>query len=672
MPTPVVFVLHNHQPVGNFPEVFEACFATAYAPFLAVLERHPRARVGLHITGPLLEWLHQYQPAYLARVRALVARGQVEVLGGGMYEPILSVIPEADRDGQLARLRESVTETFGVEPTGVWLAERIWEPTLPVALARAGAHYALVDDEAWLRLGYSETATQAVYVTEDQGAMVRLLPISRRLRYTIPTVPVEEIVASMRAMAADGARVLVYAEDGERYGNWPGTFDYLYGDEAYLDRLLTALTTADDLEMVLPGDYVRTAEPAGRVYLPPASYAEMLHWSGGFWRHFLTRYAESNLMHKKMLQVSRWLATAKAAGAYVGDAERDLYAAQCNCPYWHGTFGGLYLPHLRRATYAHLLCAERALAPLLPPAARPACEVADLDCDGRDEVVLRDGDVSLGIAPAQGGGVFALEHLGVAHNFLATLGRHALRADEGEVADGLPVDWYPRLGFLDHLLGPEVSVEEFRDACYDERGDFVTGAYQIASVDAHAVTLRRDGSWRDGETVRPLRIDKTFSLVGEQLTVAYQVTNLAAEACTLRLAIEVDAALSAGDAPGRMLTFRDGDTALTASPGQTATLDAPVSSVCYGDDWLGVTLEIAWDRPAPCLVAPLYCPTGSLDGLEWVYQSTVILPTWEVTLLPGSDWYVTFSIRIMADRATCAGVGQTIVGNCNRGSALAT
>ena len=33
-------------------------------------------------------------------------------------------------------------------------------------------------------------------------------------------------------------------------------------------------------------------------------------------------------------------------------ARQDLYRAQCNCPYWHGAFGGLYTcPHLRNAIY---------------------------------------------------------------------------------------------------------------------------------------------------------------------------------------------------------------------------------------------------------------------------------------------------------------------------------
>lgn len=669
--TPVILVLHNHQPVGNFPWVIAECFHTAYAPMLTLLEQHPRMRIALHFTGPLLEWLQAEQPAYLHRVRALVARGQVEVLGGGFYEPILSVIPHADRDGQLAMMRDTVTDLFGHAPEGIWLAERIWEPELPTPLTRAGARYVLIDDEAWLRLGYSEARTRTMYVTEDQGAAIKLLPINRQLRYTLPTAPVEEVLHTMRAMVRDGADVLVYGEDGERYGNWPGTYDYLYGDEAYVARLFTALCDADDFEFVLPGAYARTHAPAGRVYLPPSSYAEMLGWAGGFWRNFLTRYPESNLMHKKMYQVSQWLAQARAGGADVTEAERDLYAAQCNCPYWHGTFGGLYLPHLRRATYAHLLRAEDALRPVLPLEARPDCAVYDFDLDGHDEIILRDGAVSVGIAPAQGGGVFALEHLGVAHNFLATLGRHPLRSDECETPDWLPVDAYPRFAMLEHLLTPEMPVEAFRDGKFEERSAFVNKVYEIRRADTEMVELYAEGNWHNGDAVLPLGIRKCYTLRDESLTVAYTVTNLAPDTQRLRLGIELNACVTAGDAEGRTLVLHAEGTTSETSLAHTSVSAQSIDGVEYRDDWLGAALAMAWDRPAPCMIVPIFCPTGSLAGMEWVYQSTAVLPYWDLTLSTGADWHVQFRIRIRAKQAVGAGVTAPHVGNSNRGSGSA-
>ncbi|MCK4512555.1 alpha-amylase, partial [bacterium] len=109
----LVLCIHNHQPVGNLPGVFEDAYRTAYLPFLEAIEEFPEIKIVLHNTGPLLEWYEEHAPDYIERVRALVERGQVEVLGGGFYEPILCAIPERDARGQIRMMTDYVSDRFG-------------------------------------------------------------------------------------------------------------------------------------------------------------------------------------------------------------------------------------------------------------------------------------------------------------------------------------------------------------------------------------------------------------------------------------------------------------------------------------------------------------------------------------------------------------------------------
>jgi len=90
-------LIHAHQPVGNFEDVIEECCQNAYLPFVQMLEKHPAIRVGLHYSGSLLTWIEKNHPEYFVQVRRLVQRGQVEMVGGGFYEPILPVIPPQDQ-----------------------------------------------------------------------------------------------------------------------------------------------------------------------------------------------------------------------------------------------------------------------------------------------------------------------------------------------------------------------------------------------------------------------------------------------------------------------------------------------------------------------------------------------------------------------------------------------
>jgi alpha-amylase/alpha-mannosidase (GH57 family) len=113
--------IHNHQPLGNFPWVFEQAYQQAYLPMVEALEKHPFIRLSLHYSGCLIDWLEQNHSDFLDRLGRLVTRQQVEIMGGAYYEPILPAIPDADKLGQIAKMADFVTQRFGTKPTGLWL-----------------------------------------------------------------------------------------------------------------------------------------------------------------------------------------------------------------------------------------------------------------------------------------------------------------------------------------------------------------------------------------------------------------------------------------------------------------------------------------------------------------------------------------------------------------------
>ena len=153
-----IFCIHNHQPVGNFDHVLEDAYTRAYEPFLKKISKFPSIKLTLHTSGLLLDWLCENQPAYIDLLARMVDSKQVEILGGGFYEPVLAVIPKADRLGQIQMMSERVYELFGVRPRGLWLAERVWEPTLPKSLKEAG----IVISDAYVIINRMEGADKAL------------------------------------------------------------------------------------------------------------------------------------------------------------------------------------------------------------------------------------------------------------------------------------------------------------------------------------------------------------------------------------------------------------------------------------------------------------------------------------------------------------------------------
>ena len=190
-------VIHNHQPVGNFPWVFEQVYQESYLPMIESLEQHPQVRLSLHYTGSLLDWFHEAHPECIERIAALVQRNQVELVSGGYYEPILPSIPDRDKIAQIRRLNEQLYKDFGVSPGGMWIAERVWEPSLARLIREAGIEWTILDDIHFKNVGLEDKDLYGYYATEDQSSILKVYATSKTMRYTIPWRPVSETIDAL-------------------------------------------------------------------------------------------------------------------------------------------------------------------------------------------------------------------------------------------------------------------------------------------------------------------------------------------------------------------------------------------------------------------------------------------------------------------------------------------
>jgi hypothetical protein len=560
-----LFAVHNHQPVGNFDHVVKGAFKDCYRPFLACLARHPGFRFALHFSGPLWEYMERNEKTCWGLVKELAGRRQVELLSGGFYEPILSIIPEEDRLGQIRMMNDYLREHFGQQPRGLWLTERVWEPHLPKSLAAAGIEYTLLDEEHFHYAGIRDLAT--TYVTEEEGRSLRIFPIGKELRYLIPFHGLEKIEAALEGIRSSGGAAIL-GDDGEKFGVWPGTHKWVY-DEGWLEKFL-AFVEVKGIRTMSFSEYLDTHPPSGRVYLPPASYEEMMEWvlepedqaafknlkarsgpearrflRGGFFRDFFRKYPEANHLHKRMVMVSREVRSAGKGASGL----KDLYKAQCNDAYWHGVFGGLYLPHLREAVYHHLLEAEKGTPD------EPAWRAQDYDCDGQDELLYKGPTFGLLAKPSFGGALVEIDYRPWSRNLSDVLSRRREsyhrppQAGEGEEGTGKSIheigkklppeaeeltryDWHPRFSLIDHFFHADTDAEGFRKVDYGEQGDFVDQPFSF-ELDGRALVFKRRGAvWAAGERV-PVALKKTVEAAEGSLRVMIEIENLSGKPFSL-------------------------------------------------------------------------------------------------------------------------------------------
>lgn len=442
----LALVVHFHQPVGNLDRVVRHAARSCYLPFLRVVADHPEVPWTLHYSGCLLRWLDAHEPEVTKRLRRLVEAGVVELMTGGLEEPILASIPRRDQLTQIGRMSERLRSAYGAAPTGLWLTERVWEPNLALTLSRAGVTHTVVDDTSLRAVGVAAGQESGPWATEFEGESVLLLGASRRLRYLIPYASPESVLAEVEAAGG----LSVYADDGEKFGEWPDTYAQVFR-RRWLHRFLVALerASAQGRIEIVKLSQAASAQPRGLVYLPSCSYDEMMTWAlptparhslesavarlrrdqdqellpfvrGAPWQGFLAKYPEVARLHRAMLRVS---AKVEKAGSPAAAVEH-LHQAQCNCAYWHGTFGGAYLTFLRLELWRQLGLAEVAADLVLGSAPGGGIDVVDQGASGGEELRLWGRWGYTAVAPGQGGQLLELVSRAGPANLTAVMGRH--------------------------------------------------------------------------------------------------------------------------------------------------------------------------------------------------------------------------------------------------------
>ncbi|MFA5078351.1 MAG: alpha-amylase/4-alpha-glucanotransferase domain-containing protein, partial [Dehalococcoidia bacterium] len=388
----------------------------------------------------------------------------------------------------------------------------------------------------------------------------------------------------------------------------------------------------------------------------------------GYWRNFLVKYPEINRMQKKMLAVSSKVHRARSMDE--ADCGKEyLWKAQCNCPYWHGVFGGVYLPDIRTTAFSNLIRAENCADAVLTEAdQRYRWEQVDFDGDGREEIIVEGRDLNLYISPAEGGSIFEWDLREHAYNVLSTVSRKpeayhsalttgenaqrgcrgdsevrsihdGIKIKDSDVADWLIYDEVPRSSLIDRFLAPQVGMIDYRKSRFEDRGDFAGQNYcgsVVPGNDELRIELEREGMLNSSPGPCNLTLRKSITLDRNDgsLRIGYNFINTDDAPVDTIFAGEWNINLLGGghnEAAYYRVDGRDiGDTHLDSSGEIT-----DVGRLILGNSYLGFELELEIERPLTVWRYPVVSISNSEAGLEKVYQCSCLVMLLPLSLKPG-------------------------------------
>ena len=683
---------HNHQPVGNFDFVFESTYQKAYKPFLDILEKYKDIKFNFHYTGSLLLWIEKNHPEHIEKLKNLAKEKRIEIQSGGFYEPIMPSIPDKDKDIQIQKLNNYIKDKFAFNPKGAWIAERVWEPTLVKNLAKNDIKYIMLDDSQFLTTGIDTKNIFGYFITDNENYKLNIFPISQELRYLIPFREVEKSIEYLKSIATEeGNRVVVLHDDGEKYGDWPGTQKWVYEDK-WLEKFFEALSEEKDIiKTTTYSEYMEKFSPISKIYIPTGSYEEMLTWvlpakvqdefhtkleelkksseneiitrfmRGGFWRNYFSKYSESNRMNKRMIYASNIFEEFDKSKKDNKDKETALnylLQGQCNCPYWHGTFGGLYLNNLRHATYSNLIKSTSISEKNIYGKNYFVEKEIDFDMDGRNEIIISSEKETLILHTLSGSIIEWDLKKENPINLIDTLKRReeayhisamrntnndnqndghvsiheiAKKVDE-EIAKYLVFDKNEKVFGVDHFLNKMPSVEEFQLLQYEENSCFFESYYKIIEnkIDKNLATIifNKDGKI-NGKNINLTKKYIIDSNGGFSLETILE--NKSEEEIEFVYALENNLTLLAGGENDRY--YIGENKRISENLSDTGEFIGKIFGMT-DEAYIKIKILIECEEATNYLYMPNYTISDAVDKLEMNYQNSTVVCLKKMNLKP--------------------------------------
>jgi hypothetical protein len=393
-----------------------------------------------------LDWLEKYHGEFINYLNELTRRGQLEFLTGGYYSPILPRLFYFDRQGQIKLLSEKIKRLFKVSPAGAWLAEQVYAPELVDDLVEAGVEYTVLSEYQFRDAALTPEQLLYPLLVDRFGRTLKVFAANDLIRQVLPFQDPDKAILLLKKWAH---------EDGRRAFT---TFFDCAIPEKYLAHFFDLIgANTHWLTMVRAADYLEEAGPYQKIYLKESAPEKLTQQSSGALQNYFSQYPEANHLQKRMLQVSDKIHTFKKGktlspslerAAKIRLAELELYQAQSGANFWPGPAGGIRLPGLRDAIFAHLTAAENLIAELTFGGQKSVdLSVFDFDGDGQTEILATTEWFNAYFAPGRGGILFELDFKPAKVNLLNSF------------ADGLP-----QISALrDHLLLPSATFEDYKN-----------------------------------------------------------------------------------------------------------------------------------------------------------------------------------------------------------------
>ena len=646
-------------PAGMTLPDSEKDYLDVYKTAATFLYSHPDYCMSFSFIGNQLQFLKKNHPEFLEILQQLTNRKQVEVLGGGFYNPVFPLLFPIDRSGQVDMLSAEIRRTVGKRPRGMTLCASSWDTSLVTSFETCGMEYVMLDNTLI-------SASKQMYlpvIMADRGKSIDIIPLYRKFKPS-KDVSAEDCLTQLLASVKKSVRGDSY--DGrvtERF------VDVQFSHEEFRDLLasgylLSVYETAKQkfsgaVRFSYPSSYLKTVPVRVPSFVTAGLSADIAQWAKTPYTavtktdgypvtiyDFLQTYPQSQALSCRMLYVGMLINQCHGDKARKKAAREKLWAAQNGEGFVCTSKGSLVNSMYRQKAYRCLNEAEMIIRDCGD--FDESVTSFDYNGDGTGEYICRMLNYTSCIK-LLGGEICELDVMQSASNYADNPSRIA-------EFDGCTDDYYRGM-FVDHIF-TDADMEKYLGNNPAGTGIFSQMQYSETRFSALHNEIQLQAQAEFGERRQSLSLRKKYLANSNGFTIQYILKNESGAPLHANFVVESNFAQTnyteGNFAPYKVEIVTSGqrqeiDTTKAATELDTSGALSDVAAVQISDSENGLSFLFEPNENCGFYFAPIIFMRPEYNGTKIVPAEMTFATAmfWSVQLDPGREMEKTVNFSIL-------------------------
>lgn len=505
----------------------EERYNSLYKHFVSYLYKHPKFLVAMSFSGEQIDYFEEKHPEILELLQELTSRNQVEIIGGGYYDPVFPLLFPVDRSGQIEKMNAKIRSTIGKRPRGMSLYGSIWEPSLITPFQSCGMEYIHLDST----LVPSTAKGYFPIITSEHGKSIKILPFYKDFLPGKDEEGEQWISRIKKAVHKDLNNeenesfdpVVTISISPDKYIDFVESKAFSYINNHFAD------SEFDGIKFTLPQLYLKNAKKFIPAYIPAGMDWQIAQWARKVFekcenksrfpitiRDFLNTYRQNNHLYERMMYVSMLISQSHGGDKMRKKAAQEkLWEAQAGYNFVELPYGVPALQEKQQAAYKILNEAERLIRDSHKISESVSVTSFDYNSDGLNEYICQMGKFHAVISPVSGQ-ICELDLFNSGSDYASSLSRLQQFDDFN--------DNYDRGILVEHLLDDKDMKNYIQSKTFCS-GVFSKVLFSEKKFETRKNEIRLMGKGRFSSLQIPVSLEKHYMISSNGFAVQYILTN---------------------------------------------------------------------------------------------------------------------------------------------------